>query len=58
MEIYKKMYYRLFNAITDALAALEQQNFGTAAEVLQQAQIDSEELYLDAEDEDEEKDED
>ena len=50
MEIYKKMYYRLFNAITDALAALEQQNFGTAAEILRQAQIDSEELYLDAED--------
>ena len=38
MEIYKKMYYRLFNAITDALAALEQQNFGTAAEILRQAQ--------------------
>ena len=53
MEIYKKMYYRLFNSITDALAALEQQNFGAAAEILRQAQIDSEEIYLDAEDEDE-----
>ena len=53
MEIYKKMYYRLFNSITDALAALEQQNFGATAEILRQAQIDSEEIYLDAEDEDE-----
>ncbi len=53
MEIYKKMYYHLFNSITDALAALEQQNFGAAAEILRQAQIDSEELFLDAEDEDE-----
>lgn len=51
--MYKKMYYRLFNSITDALTALEQQNFGAAAEILRQAQIDSEEIYLDAEDEDE-----
>ena len=34
MEIYKKMYYRLFNSITDALAAMAQQNFGAAADVL------------------------
>ena len=53
MEIYKKMYYHLFNSITDALTALERQNFGAAAESLRQAQIDSEEIYLDAEEEDE-----
>ena len=49
MEIYRKMYLRLFNGVTDALVAMEQQNFGTAADMLRQAQVDSEELYLDAE---------
>ena len=53
MEIYKKMYYRLFNGITDALTEMERQNYGAAAEILRQSQIDSEEIYLDAEDEDE-----
>ena len=53
MEIYKKMYFHLFNAVTDALAALEQQNFGAAAELLVQAQQACEEIYLDAEDGDE-----
>ena len=53
--MYKKMYFHLFNSITDALAALERQNFGAAAEILRQAQIDSEEIYLDAEDEDEKR---
>ena len=47
MEIYKKMYYRLFNSVTDALAAMAQQNFGAAADLLRQAQIDSEALFLD-----------
>ena len=28
---------------------MEQQNFGTAADMLRQAQVDSEALYLDAE---------
>ena len=51
--MYKKMYFHLFNAATDALTAFERQNFGAAAEILRQAQIDSEEIYLDAEDEDE-----
>ena len=50
MEIYKKMYYRLFNGVTDALSALAQQNFGAAADILRQAQIDSEELFLDGSD--------
>ena len=49
--MYKKMYFHLFNSITDALTALERQNFGAAAEILRQAQNDSEELFLDAEDE-------
>ena len=52
--MYKNMYFHLFNAVTDALTQLERQNFGAAAEILRQAQIDSEEIYLDAEDEEEE----
>lgn len=50
MEIYQKMYHQLFNAVTDALAELERQNFGTAADLLRQAQINSEELFLREED--------
>ena len=51
--MYKNMYFHLFNAVTDALRQMERQNFGAAAEILRQAQIDSEEIYLDAEDEEE-----
>ena len=51
--IYQKMYTTLFNAITDALGELEKQNYGLARELLMQAQCRAEELYLDA-DEDEE----
>lgn len=50
--MYKKMYFHLFNAVSDALAQMERQNFGAAAELLVQAQQDGEEIYLDAEDED------
>ena len=35
MVNYKKLYFRLFNAITDAI------------EILQKAQIDAEEAYID-----------
>jgi len=51
--MYKKMYLHLFNAVTDALAQMERQNFGAAAERLMQAQQTCKEIYLDAEDEDE-----
>lgn len=54
MEIYEKMYYRLFNGVTDALAAMEQQNFGTAAQLLRDTQSACEEMLLAAEDETEE----
>ena len=49
--MYRKMYYTLFNAITDALEAMEQQNYGQARAVLMAAQQQSEEIYLDSEDE-------
>lgn len=44
--MYKKMYYQLFNAITDALDALAQKNYGQAEELLKAAQQASEEFYL------------
>ena len=43
---YQKAYYLLFNAITDALAALEQQNFGQAKQGLIAAQQGAEEMFL------------
>ena len=43
---YQKLYTKMFNAATDALHALEQQNIGTAKEILQRAQQEAEELYL------------
>jgi hypothetical protein len=39
MVNYKKLYLRLFNAITDAI------------EILKKAQIEAEEAYMDADDE-------
>lgn len=53
--MYQKMYFHLFNAVTDALTALEQQNFGTAADILTQAQQACEDIYLDAENEEAER---
>ena len=46
MDCYKNMYLVLFNAVTDALSALDQQNFGLAAQALRRAQWEAEELYL------------
>ena len=47
---YEKMYHLLFNAITDALEQMEQQNYGTAKETLIAAQQQAEEIYITAED--------
>ena len=45
---YREMYSLLFNAITDALNDLEQQNFGLAKERLMHAQLHAEALYTEA----------
>lgn len=50
MPDYQALYFHLFNAITDALAQLEQQNYGLAADRLKAAQIDGENTYLAVED--------
>ena len=44
--LYKELYCILFNAVTDALRAMEQENFGQARELLVQAQQTCEERYI------------
>ena len=46
---YKKLYFHLFNAATDALQAIEQQNYGQSEALLTAAQQDAEEMYMDGE---------
>jgi hypothetical protein len=46
INVYRNMYYKLFNAITDALNALEQGDTEQAREVLITAQQTTEELYM------------
>ena len=48
MENYQKMYSTLFNAITDALAQIEKQNYGDAKSALIAAQKKAEEMYITA----------
>ena len=48
MEVYQKMYYLLFNAITDALEQLDAQNYGEAKETLISAQQKAEAIYIDS----------
>ena len=43
---YKKLYYHLFNAVTDAIQAMEQQNYGQAIALLIVAQQEAEEMYI------------
>ena len=47
MPDYQKLYTLLFNAITDALEAMDRQNFGTAKDLLIHAQQEAEERYID-----------
>ena len=44
MADFKRMYFRLFNAVTDALAQIDEQL--PAAEILRRAQQDCEEMYI------------
>lgn len=46
MPNYEKMYYTLFNAITDALVLMEQEQYADAAIRLAAAQCETEELYI------------
>ena len=46
MTNYEKEYHIVFNAVTDALRAMEELNFGLAKDILKKAQMDAEEAYL------------
>lgn len=43
---YKKLYFYLFNQITDALEELEHDKYMNCIEILKEAQIYCEELYI------------
>ena len=43
---YQMLYHKLFNACTNAICALEQQNFGQARTLLISAQQEAEECYI------------
>ena len=49
MPDYQKMYFILFNAITDAVESMKQQNYGAAKKILILAQQETEEIYVCAE---------
>ena len=49
MPNYEKMYFLLFNAITDAVRLLEENKIADASLKLLIAQHDAEELYISAE---------
>lgn len=46
MELYRKMYLRLFNAVTDALRNLDLGDCERAKQTLRDAQIRCEEIYV------------
>lgn len=43
---YQDLYYHLFRAIAKAVDELDKHNYGTAEEILKQAQQYTEELYM------------
>lgn len=47
MPDFEKMYFTLFNRITDALSELDAQNYGNAKRILIEAQQLTEEQYTD-----------
>jgi len=51
--MYKKMYYQLFNAVTDAINALANSNTIQARWILVKAQQECEEIFLEGEEENE-----
>ncbi|MGM9553802.1 MAG: hypothetical protein ACI3V2_05805 [Faecousia sp.] len=47
MPNFETIYFGLFNAMTDALAAMEAQNYGAARDILIAAQQKAEDAYID-----------
>ena len=56
MDFYRRSYHTLFNAITDALRAMEDQNFGLARDKLIRSQQICEERYMEEGSEDDSSD--
>ncbi len=48
MPDFKSMYFHLFNHVSDAIDAIEQQNFGQAKEILIAAQQQAEDEYVES----------
>lgn len=48
--LYQRMYTVLFNAVTDALNMMDDEDYGAARRRLMAAQREAEELYLGEED--------
>ena len=46
MSQYKNVYLHLFNAVTDAILALQERNYGLAEQILVRAQQEAEERIL------------
>ncbi len=44
--MYKKMYYTLFNAITDAMGLMEAHKYQEAVTLLERASRETEEIYI------------
>ena len=49
MADFEKMYYHLFNAITDALRSLASDDISDANAILIKAQCETEEMFIEAE---------
>ena len=47
---FREMYFHLFNEITRALQAMEQNNYGIAQDILIHAQLKSEQIYIEKDD--------
>ena len=47
---YKKMYLKLFNAVTDAIMQLDSRNYGIAEQLLKNAQAECEEVFVEDKD--------
>lgn len=43
---YKKLYFHLFNVLTDAIEEIETGNIFTARDILIKAQQETEEMYM------------
>ena len=46
LVMYEKMYYTLFNAVTDAMELMEQQKYQEALTCLEEASRETEEIYI------------